>query len=136
VAVPPQHGQLSGVAPALIYTPDHDFNGIDSLTFRAHDGFLDSAVATVTVTVRPVNDPPIATAGTLSAVEDTPATGTLAATDVDGDTLSYSVVTQGSKGSVTITGGATYTYTPQANLNGQDSFTFKANDGAVDSTTV
>lgn len=77
-----------------------------------------------------VNNPPVATANTLSVTEDTTATGTLAGTDANGDALTYSVVSQGGKGTVTITNATTgaFSYTPSANATGADSFTFRATD--------
>ena len=70
--------------------------------------------------------------------EDTAATGTLVASDIEGDNLTYSLVANGSQGVATITNPATgaYTYTPNANANGSDSFTFKANDGVADSNAA
>jgi hypothetical protein len=53
VVTQPAHGTLSGTAPNLTYTPALDYNGGDSLTFKANDGQLDSNVATVTITVTP-----------------------------------------------------------------------------------
>ncbi len=129
----PSHGTLSGTAPHLTYTPAANFHGTDTFTFRASDGSLESDVATVTITVASVNDAPSAFDGTLVVVEDAPAGGTLAATDVDGDVLAYSLVSQGTKGSVAIVNPATgaFTYTPNANAYGPDSFTFRVSDGAV-----
>lgn len=54
----PLHGQLSGTAPALSYTPDADFHGEDQLRFTVSDGRFSSAPATVVFTVTPVNDAP------------------------------------------------------------------------------
>src|SRR5207248_7177809 len=57
---------------------------------------------------------------------------TLLASDVDGDLLTFSIVTNPAHG--TLSGnGASRTYTPAKDYNGTDSFTFKANDGTVDS---
>ena len=83
----------------------------------------------------PVNHAPVASDGTLTTAIDTPADGTLVATDSDADPLTFSRVTDGTKGSAVITNAATgaYTYTPNAGASGSDSFTFKANDGTVDS---
>jgi len=50
---------LSGEAPNLVYTPNTDFNGSDSFAFKVNDGNTDSAEATVTLTVIPVDDPPL-----------------------------------------------------------------------------
>lgn len=80
---------------------------------------------------------PVASDGTLSVAEDGTGTGALSATDADGDALSYSIVANGSKGTATVTNAATgaYSYVPSANANGTDTFTFKANDGTLDSGT-
>jgi PKD repeat protein len=60
VVTDPSHGTLGGAAPDLTYTPAPDYNGPDSFTFVANDGLVDSNVATVSITVWPVNDPPSA----------------------------------------------------------------------------
>ena len=78
------------------------------------------------------NSAPVANAQSVVTAEDTAKAITLTATDTDGDTLSYSVVTGPSHGILTGSAPA-LTYTPAANYNGPDSFTFKANDGTVDS---
>ena len=123
---------------AYTYTPDANYNGSDSFTFKANDGTEDSNTATVNVTITPVNDAPVASNGSLTTQEDTVGSGTLAASDIDGDALTYSVVAQPTGGSVTITNASTgaYTYTPDANFNGSDSFTFRVNDGTTNSNTA
>lgn len=55
---PPVHGVLGGTAPNLIYTPNANYAGADSFTFRVNDGRTNSATATVSITVNAVNDPP------------------------------------------------------------------------------
>ncbi len=115
------------------YTPNLNANGADSFTFTANDGTADSNVATITITIGAVDDVPVAAHGSLSATEDTVATGTLSASDMDGDSLTYSLVADGAKGSVVVNADGTYTYTPNLNANGADSFTFTANDGTTDS---
>jgi concanavalin A-like lectin/glucanase superfamily protein/Big-like domain-containing protein/K319-like protein len=128
----PSHGTLSGTLPNLIYTPAPNYNGSDSFTFKANDGKVDSNVATVSITVTAVNDLPVANAQSVTTNEDTAKAIALSATDVDGDALTYSVVTGPVHG--TLSGTApNLTYTPALNYNGSDSFTFKANDGKVDS---
>ncbi len=127
----PANGTLSGTEPNLTYTPNPDFNGSDSFTFTANDGTVDSAPATVSITVSAVNDPPVANAQAISTAEDTPQAVTLTATDTDGDPLTF---TAGAASKGTLSGTApNLTYTPNPNLNGPDSFTFTANDGTVDS---
>ncbi|MEN9798371.1 MAG: hypothetical protein RL653_2067, partial [Pseudomonadota bacterium] len=70
VVTPPSNGTLSGTPPNLTYTPAANFSGTDSFTFKTNDGFADSLEATVTLTVSPVNDAPIATAQSVSLDED------------------------------------------------------------------
>ena len=123
---------------AYTYTPNANASGQDTFTFRASDGSLNSNTATVTVTIAAVNDAPVAANGTLTTTEDTAKSGTLRATDVDGDALPYSIVANGGKGSAAITNAATgaYTYTPNANAFGSDTITFTVNDGTVDSNVA
>src|SRR5207302_1900217 len=131
----PLHGALSGVAPNVTYTPAANYNGADSFTFKANDGTVDSSAATVSLTVTAVNDAPVATAQRVTTEEDTAKAIGLTASDVDGDTLTYAVVTAPAHG--TLSGVApNLTYTPAAGYNGPDSFTFKANDGTVDSAAA
>ncbi len=67
----PAHGALSGSAPSLTYQPATNYNGTDAFTFRVSDGLLNSTVATVSLTVQPVNDPPVATAETYTVQSGT-----------------------------------------------------------------
>ncbi len=132
VLTQPSHGALSGSAPNLTYTPDADFNGSDSFTFKVNDGLLDSDPATVDITVTPVNDAPVADPQSVSTDEDTPLAITLTGSDVENNLLTFTVETQPTHG--TLSGTAPdLTYTPDANYNGSDSFTFKVNDGLLDS---
>jgi len=123
---------------AFHYTPTANANGSDSFTFIANDGVQDSNIATMTVTINPVNDAPVSGNNSFSTIEDQPVSGTLAMTDVDGDALTYSIVSNGSLGTVNITNATTgaFTYTPNANANGEESFTFIANDSSVNSATT
>ncbi len=128
----PTSGTLSGTAPNVTYTPATSYSGPDSFTFKANDGLLDSAPATVSITVTAVNDAPVANAQSVSTAEDTAKAITLAGTDAEGSALTYTIVTQPASG--TLSGTApNVTYTPVANYNGAASFTFKVNDGTFDS---
>ncbi|MBI3851780.1 MAG: cadherin-like domain-containing protein [Verrucomicrobia bacterium] len=62
VVTPPTHGTLTGTPPNLIYLGFTNYNGTDSFTFKANDGKVDSGIATIHITVLPVNDPPVAVA--------------------------------------------------------------------------
>ena len=128
----PSHGTLSGTAPSLTYTPAANYNGPDSFTFVANDGIVDSAPATVSITVTPVNDAPVANAQVATTSQGVAVAITLAGSDVDGNPLTYRVATNPGHG--TLGGTApSLTYTPAAGYTGPDSFTFVANDGQVDS---
>jgi hypothetical protein len=87
----PAHGTLTGTAPNLTYTPAANYNGPDSFTFSVSDGFLISITVTVSITITPVDDPPVTTAsGTLAYTENDPATAiapALTVTDVDSSNL-------------------------------------------------
>jgi hypothetical protein len=128
----PLHGSLGGTLPNLTYFPAGGFFGADSFSFKVNDGALDSAPATVSLTVTAVNHQPIASAQSVTTVQDTPKAITLSGSDADGNPLTYAVVTQPAHG--TLSGTApNLTYTPTPRYSGPDSFTFKVNDGTVDS---
>ena len=121
VTVNPSHGTLSGTAPDLTYTPAANFHGSDYLVFKVNDGTVDSAEAYIPITVTAANDAPVATPQTLNTDEDSAMAVTLSGTDADGDTLSYTVATQPSHG--TLSGTAPdLTYTPDHNFHGSDTF--------------
>jgi type VI protein secretion system component Hcp/Ca2+-binding RTX toxin-like protein len=131
----PAHGTLSGSGANLTYTPAANYNGPDSFTYVANDGWTDSEAASVSLTVQAVNDAPVANAQSISTDEDTATAVTLSGSDVEGDGLTYRVVNGPAHG--TLSGsGANLTYTPAANYNGPDSFTYVANDGATDSAAA
>ncbi|MBU0967408.1 MAG: PKD domain-containing protein [Proteobacteria bacterium] len=77
------------------------------------------------------NTPPVATNGSLETTLGNSASGTLNATDADGDSLTYSIASNGSMGSAIITNVATgeFIYMPNTDAIGADSFTFTASDG-------
>ncbi|PYR69581.1 MAG: hypothetical protein DMF88_05655, partial [Acidobacteria bacterium] len=92
------------------WTPGFDQAGPSSVIFTASDGTL-TASETVAITIANTNRAPTAANGTLTTLEDTLASGTLVASDSDGDTLTYSIVTNGTKGTATITNAATGAFT-------------------------
>jgi hypothetical protein len=132
VVTGPWHGRLSGTAPKLTYTPKANFNGTDSFTFSISDGTAESAPTTVIITVTAVNDAPTADDICVTTQEDTLVSITLSGSDLDGDTLQYSIVKNPSNGQLSGTGPDLF-YMPNENFNGSDSFTFKVSDGTTDS---
>jgi VCBS repeat-containing protein len=131
----PQHGRLTGHAPNLRYRPDSDYNGPDSFTFKVSDGTSESNIATVSITVRPVNDAPEAEDVVVRKTGSGPVSGLMRATDADGDTLRFRVVGEPVRGTVTVdaaTGGFVYTPPPGAKRS-DVRFSYVANDGTIDS---
>jgi fibronectin type 3 domain-containing protein len=145
IVTPPTHGTLGAITPLnatsaqVTYTPNTNYNGSDGFTFRVNDGIQNSAAATVTITITAVNDLPIANSQTVTTNEDMADTIILTGSDLDGDSLSFSIVTpptHGILGSIIPANStsALVSYTPVANYNGPDSFTFRVNDGTVNSS--
>ena len=137
----PQSGTITDLnedTGSLVYTSDAGFTGKDSFTFKANDGTVDSNTATVTITVNQVNDPPVADDQSVTANTADPTEITLTATDPEGNALTYAIVSQPQSGTITDLNEDTgsLVYTSDAGFTGKDSFTFKANDGTVDSNTA
>jgi VCBS repeat-containing protein len=138
----PAHGQLTlNPSGSFTYTPAGNYHGPDSFTYKANDGQADSNVATVTITVTPVNDRPVALDDAYQVAEDgvltVPTPGVLGNdTDPDGDLLSAVLVTGPAHGQLTLNPSGTFTYTPAGNYHGLDNFTYKANDGQADSNVA
>lgn len=120
------------------YTPNSSYSGIDSFVVTVSDGKGGSATSTVTVEVMPmqgpVNNPPIAQNGSITTSQNTPiSAGHVTATDADLDTITYTLISPPAHGTTTLNSDGTYSYQPDQNYIGPDSFTFKANDGKADS---
>ncbi len=128
----PEHGTLAGTAPDLTYSPAANYFGPDSFTFKVNDGTVDSDEdGTVTITVDPINDLPVIAGGLAATVEeDGTFTGTIEANDIDGDSLTYSISTPPSSGAASIPDSSlgAFTYTPDPNFNGTDSFGVTVSD--------
>jgi beta propeller repeat protein len=68
----PSHGALTGTAPSLIYKPNSNYNGTDSFTFKANDGSLDSNIATISISIKPITYPNIIPICTNPAIQSNP----------------------------------------------------------------
>ena len=123
----PTNGTVTLADGVVTYTPTADYNGDDSFTYTVSDGTA-TATGTVSVTVTSVNDAPTASAGSITTTEDTAGTLDLStlSSDVDGDTLTFTV-TDPSNGTVTLADGVV-TYTPNDDFFGSDSFTYSVYD--------
>ena len=132
------------------YTPNKDYNGSDSFTITVSDGKGGTATATVDIGVTPANDPPKfedpkdgtnnldPVTGNYKATtdEDKPVSGKVAASDTDGDALSFAKATDPKNGTVTIDAQGNWTYTPNKDYNGSDSFTITVSDGKGGTATA
>ena len=113
------------------YQPLGDFNGTDSFTYTISDGNGGTSSATVTVTVLPANDAPQATDDAVSVDEDDSVTISVLDndSDIDGDILSVISVGAAANGAAILNADGTITYSPTADFNGTDSFTYSISDG-------
>jgi len=137
----PSHGAAAitdGSSGTYTYSPTINYNGSDSFTFTSSDGTL-TDTAKVTITINPVNDTPIALAARIMTNEDTEYSGSVSGFDIENDILTYNILTNPTNGAVSITNNSlgTFTYSPIINYNGDDSFTFTANDyNSSDTATI
>ncbi len=121
----------------LTYTPNFNFNGTDTITYTVTDGDA-SDTGTVTVTVNPANDMPVAMGDNYTVIQnatlDVAGPGVLQNdTDIDGDPLTAVQFTDPSHGSVMFNADGSFTYTPDADFFGTDSFEYYADDGTTTS---
>lgn len=125
----------------IIYTPNANYNGSDVIQYTINDGRGGTATGNVNITIIPVNDPPNAVNDTKSTNEDTAITFDPRLNDTDLETpntsLTITAKTNGQHGSVAIVGAGTQLkYTPNANFNGQDTFTYTISDGTLTDTAT
>ena len=143
VLTQPSHGILSGTAPSLTYTPNQNYFGSDSFTYKATQNNLDSNISTVTITVNHVNQPPVAIPDRYSVTENTIKVMNVLANDTDpdipnpGDSLTITSFSSPLHGSIVKNLNNTLSYTPSLNYFGPDSFTYTISDsGGLTSTAT
>lgn len=139
----PSHGALTfNTDGSFVYTPNPSFAGTDTFTYRANDGTTNSNIASVVITVNNTNDAPQSQSDVYTVNEDTSLSVTLQNgllvndSDIDGDTITAIQVTGPSNGTLTLSPNGTFFYAPNSHFNGTDTFTYKANDGSLDSNVV
>lgn len=133
---PPSHGEMILNADgSFTYTPNAHFAGIDQFIYRVTDGELESAIAVVTITVTGMNDAPTAQDLTVTTAQNHPVSLLLRGSDPDGDDLIYQIVDDPAHGSLRGADHA-FTYTPEFDFLGQDTFTYLVNDGMLDSNVA
>ncbi len=127
----PTRGRLSGNGPNVIYFPNENFSGADKFEFKVRDSLNESNKATVSITIKPANDPPVADPQTVMLDEDTQKQITPKGSDADRDGLTFALASNPMHGTLTNSLSG-WVYTPDANYSGDDFFHFKANDGKID----
>ncbi len=141
VVLPPEHGVVN-MAPdgVFIYTPAVNFFGTDSFTYEVTDASGTSEPATVTIEVQAVNDPPVGLPETYAVAEDAslavdlPGEGVLDNdSDPENEGLSAIEGEDVEHGSLTLNPNGTFSYTPDDDFFGTDSFSYRASDGSLQS---
>ena len=131
----PRTGSRSSGSPtAVTYTPSPNYNGPDAFGFTVSDGQTVSDPATFSITVTPVNDPPVCAVQRVDVKQGTARSANVVCTDVDGDTLSYTKLERAGRTvrSRSPSSGA-INYTPKITFIGLDPFTHPGEDGGADS---
>ena len=136
----PAHGTVVvNTDGTYTYTPAANYFGPDSFTYTVSDGKGGTVTKTVSIDVTSVNDVPVAVNDSFTGDEDTDITGDVTPgsvgqdSDIDGDPLTVALVTGPAHGTLTLNGDGSFTYTPDADYNGPDSFTYRVNDGTANS---
>ena len=123
------HGSVSIVSGKAVYSPAANYNGTDSFGYVVSDGHGGQASGSVSVTINPVNDTPVANSQSVATNSNTPVGITLTGSDVETapGNLIFNV-TSGPSHGVLSGVGPNRTYTPAPNYSGPDSFTFTVTD--------
>jgi VCBS repeat-containing protein len=131
------HGTVSLSSDgSFVYTPALDFSGADSFAYHVSDGSALKAIATVSIAVVSVNDRPIATndgfqgEANVSLVVAAPRV-LMNDSDSDDDLLRTILASGPSHGQLTLNDDGSFTYSPDSDFHGLDSFAYRASDGTV-----
>ncbi|WP_155948661.1 Ig-like domain-containing protein, partial [Mycobacterium sp. URHB0044] len=139
LTIPPAHGTVAlNPNGSFTYTPSTNYYGVDSFSYVATDGVAVSAPALVTITIGAVNDAPVAVGDSVFTNEDTALTGNVLTNDTDVENAPLTTILDSGPGhgSLNLNADGTFTYTPVANYNGPDSFTYTATDGSATSAAA
>ena len=141
ITTPPTHGTVT-INPdgSVTYTPNADFHGTDTFEYEVCDPSGECDIATVNITVDPVNDAPVAVDDGFTTVEDTPLFGTVAPNDfdVDGDPLVFVLTTPPSSGTLILDPDGSFSFVPATDFTGTVTFDYDVCDdsGVCDTATV
>ena len=135
ISKPPGHGIISDSIIQRSYTPAVNYNGQDQFVFYLNDRHSSTEDLTMNITIEPVNDPPVVSDCFYTISEDTQKIIVLNASDVDNEYLTYSIENYPAHGRITGI-PPNLIYIPEPDYTGTDEFTFKANDGLIDSQSA
>lgn len=124
-----QTGVVSGTSGSA------DAGTYENIVISVSDGTLSASLAAFNIEVVNGNTKPEISGDALITKEDIAVPASLLLQDVDGDSLTYTLVATPDSGSVEFTASG-LTYTPNDNFNGEDSFSIQANDGELDSNVA
>jgi len=135
----PIHGQVTiSTSGSYTYQGNDNFNGTDSFVVTVTDGLV-NVNKTVNVSVTAVNDAPVVESMALTGVSESVLTATIIGSDIDGDTLTYTVTTNVGHGTLTLNESGNFSYQSTVGFSGSDSFTFDVSDsngGIVESSVT
>ncbi len=122
--------ELDSVTGKYTYTPNPDANGTDIFYFKVNDSTVDSETAAITIDIEPQNDAPVVEDSAIVVGEDSSIEGALTSLyyDVDGDAQTFTTIQSPAKGTIEFNTDGTFTYTPYANQNGTDYFSYRTKD--------
>jgi VCBS repeat-containing protein len=140
IATAPSNGTATVDENGVVtYTHDGSETTSDTFTFTSSDGTLTSSAGTVTVTVAAINDAPVISADSFNVDQFDEVTFDIPATDAEGNSLTYTIETDPTNGTLLDNGGGSFTYFNNTSTSdftdssSTDSFVVKANDGSLDS---
>ena len=134
VSSDPTNGQIVAFDSdgVFTYTPNGGFTGSDSFSIIASDGSnqVDATITLNVLAVNPVNEAPTVTSANFDGVQNTELMETITATDPEGDTVTFAQTSEPANGSITaFEANGSFTYLPDTDFTGSDSFTITASDG-------
>ncbi|MQR86851.1 tandem-95 repeat protein, partial [Bacillus megaterium] len=126
---PPSNGSVVlGANGVFTYTPNLNYTGTDTFGVLVSDNQGGTALSTVTITIIPVNDPPVGGDRSVTTTVNRPVTSSIPASDPDDITLTYTIQQSPTSGSAIVNQDGTFTYTPNSDFIGSDQFTILITD--------
>jgi subtilisin family serine protease len=127
----PEHGFIWEQNEMMMYFPDNHYHGEDLILFGVNDGSLSSEEASIRINLEPANDAPVAEDLAFETNENQALVFELQATDVDGDEMSFEIISQPQHGELIHLGGVSWQYLPFDQFSGTDSLTYRASDSLI-----